>query len=87
MKLIGYIIALIGLIGLGTATIKEIRDPVFKTLNLTSLPLSDDVLIIISVIVIIIGIFKVIDYKRYKKSSRGEIPIYKGNKIIGYRTH
>lgn len=87
MKMIGYILAIIGLIGLAASLIKEVQDPIFKALNLSASQISSTYLMIGSIIVIVIGIFIIMKKGGKGTKASGEVPIYHGNKIVGYRRH
>jgi hypothetical protein len=86
-KLVGYIISLAGLIGLASTI-----EPVSKILpfevpeNIASLSIMP-----ISIAAIIIGILIILISKRRKggKGGKGgyEVPIYHGEKVVGYRRH
>lgn len=81
-KIIGYIICLAGLFGIALTF-----PVVAKTLNITiPAQITTQVLTIASIILILIGV--VLLYT--KKGSSGkvsEVPIYHGDKIVGYRRH
>ncbi len=90
MKALGYIVSVIGLIGLGASMIIEIRNFIFKFLGVTPFAINDNFLMIASLIIVAVGIFIVMKYS--KKGGKGiksgeEVPIYRGNKIVGYRRH
>ncbi len=81
-KLIGYIIAIIGLVGIAMTQIPELKS------QLPALPaqITDTMLLIISIVIVVLGILIVM------KSSRGglrgkhrEVPIYEGKNVVGYR--
>lgn len=73
---IGYIISGIGLVFLAVSSLPPVRD----SLKLPS-TLSGGVMIIISLVLIVLGIFIVMSEN--KKIS--EVPIFEGKKVVGYR--
>ena len=90
MKIIGYIIAVIGVIILTASTIPQVKDFLLKSLNLPAQQVSDNFLMIAGITIAIIGIFIVTKLsKKGKKSMKAgqEVPIYHGNQIVGYRRH
>ena len=80
-KILGYIIAIIGIIGLAFATIKPLR----TSLAIIPSQLTDTTLLIISLVVVIIGIFFIYKTEPSKSSRLHEVPIYHGEHIVGYR--
>ena len=78
-KLIGYVIAIIGLVGL-LLTFEK-----FKTLLKIPLPsgITNNILTIISLVIIAVGIFFVIKFNNDNKVS--EVPIYHGKDVVGFR--
>jgi len=77
-KLIGYIIALIGLAGLVSTTFPELKSqiPQLATLNNTTLT-------IISIVILIIGI--ILTLKKSTIKALKEVPIFEGKDVVGYR--
>ena len=84
-SIIGYILALAGLFGLSTT-----YEPVATKIPI-KLPeiLSGNTLLIVSAALILIGIFLIITSKNSlgRTNKNREIPIYKGNRIVGYRRY
>lgn len=80
-KLLGYVLAVIGLAGIGLSY-KAVRDQ----LSLPVMPsvLSDWTIMIIGIVIIVIGVFII---TRGSGSSRqaAEVPIFHGKNIVGYR--
>lgn len=80
-KLIGYLLALIGLIGLA----------VNSTAGRKNIPLIEsfpkEYLLYSSLVFIVLGVIVLIIFGKGGKSRQveKEVPIYKGKKIIGYR--
>ena len=78
-KIIGYIIALIGLVALVASTIP----PVKKIISIIPESLSNTYLMIGSLIVIAIGIL--LAFKSSSSQKASEVPIYSGKEVVGYR--
>ena len=79
VKTIGYILAIVGLLLLAL-TFSQVRTALKVTLPEK---ISTQTLTIISVVIIIAGIALVTLLGR--KSHGSEVPIYRGNQIVGYR--
>lgn len=83
-KFIGYIIAAIGLFGLAAANIKEVQDFVQNLIpqlaKIDSLTLT-----ITSIVIILAGIFLITKSPFRRTQKLREVPIYKGNQIVGYK--
>lgn len=80
MKIIGYIIAILGLASLALTT-SQIR----KAIPFQLPPqITTTTLTIVGVVLIIIGIL--FSFKKSSSTSKAvEVPIYQGNQIVGYR--
>jgi len=77
-KFIGYIIAFIGLVGIGISTPK-----IYASLSFLSVIQSKYFLI---VGVILVGVGVILASSSSSNKSKGkEVPIYKGKEIVGYR--
>ena len=86
--IIGYIIAIIGLALLAIGLVNEIRNFVADALKINISQTNDVGFIIAGLIIIIIGIYLVLKSPNLKTFSKHkEVPIYHGNKIVGYRRH
>jgi NADH:ubiquinone oxidoreductase subunit 6 (subunit J) len=79
-KLIGYILALIGIAAIAIVMVPEIGGAV----NLPE-PLSGTPLLVSGVILAIIGIMLIVRSGREKQPV--EVPIFKGKQVVGYRRH
>ena len=79
-KLVGYILALIGIAGLAIAMVPEIGSQV----NLPD-TLSKNQLIIASIALAAIGIFMIV--RSGSRKQPVEVPIYRGKHVVGYRRH
>lgn len=81
-KILGYILSLLGVAGL-SLTIQKIREITKITFleNISNLQIT-----IVSVVLILIGIFLVLK-SRNTASSEKEVPIYHGEQVVGYRRH
>ncbi len=80
-KILGYIIAAVGILGIATYSIPELK----KVLQIPT-QINDTMLITISLIVAAIGIFFVVKGKVSSKQPR-EVPIFHGKNVVGYRRH
>ncbi len=78
-KIIGYILALAGIVGIAMSQVPQIKQA------LPALPtqISDTTLMIISIVVAIIGFFLIFKARGGQKSS--EVPILQGKSVVGYR--
>lgn len=76
-KIIGYILALVGLAGVTAYTFPEISSKIPITVN-------PAILIGASIVLLLLGIFMVVG-----KGGRGkqapEVPIFQGKNVVGYR--
>ena len=81
-KIIGYVIALIGLIGLAMYSIPQIKTQI-------ALPISidDTSLLIVSIALVVVGVFVSVKSGGRRIKQDAEVPIYHGKKIVGYRRH
>jgi uncharacterized membrane protein YidH (DUF202 family) len=79
-KILGYIIAAIGIIGLAASQFQNLKYSIENTLNF-QIPLDNNTLLITSIIIIVIGLF----FLKNKKLGKNSIPIFRGKRIIGYR--
>ncbi len=88
-RLIGYIIAIIGVIGLLAWAVPEARTFIEKAINL-KLP-EDMILLIASLIIAIIGIFIIqksghgFAHRFSLKAPPREVPIFQGKHVVGFR--
>lgn len=78
-KIPGYIIAIVGLIGLAL-TFDPIKKSIGITIPASITPLT---LTIVSVVIIIVGL--VLTLKTGSSGKEKEVPVMKGNEIVGYR--
>ncbi len=79
IKIVGYVFAVIGVIGLAFAVMPPLR-------AFFSLPVSfsGNMLTTISLLIVVVG--AVLIYLSGKNESKGkEVPIYEGKKVVGYR--
>ena len=81
MKVIGYLVALVGLIGIFSTI--EIGAKLLPFLS--GFPRVN--VLIASIVLIVIGIFLIMSGGGRRKSRRdeGEVPIYEGGRVVGYR--
>ena len=80
-KIVGYIISLIGLVGLSAGTIPTIKTkiPGLSTISANNL-------MIASIIILVIGILLAMKSSNSLTQLK-EVPIFKGNQVVGYRRH
>ena len=80
-KLIGYLLAGIGLVGLAVSFEKlRVLVPVIKEVPKNYILIASLVLVVLGVVIIVM-----MGKDRGKHKSGEEIPIYKGKKVVGYR--
>lgn len=83
-KITGYVIAIIGLIGIAAWSTSDIRAFIENLIKI-KLP-ADNPLLIASIVIIIIGIFLVIKSGRFRSGRKSpEVPIYRGRNLVGFR--
>ncbi len=78
-KIIGYILALLGILSLAVGTMPQLR----KALSFIPAEISNKILIIAGVVIVVIGI--ILLYKKDSGKKLEEVPIYHGKEIVGYR--
>ncbi|MFH1425531.1 MAG: hypothetical protein ABIG28_02255 [archaeon] len=78
-KVLGYILAIAGLIGLASSVI-GFEIPFFTELGST-------ILLIISLGLIVVGILFVMKGGGRRGKQAAEVPIYHGKNVVGYRRH
>jgi hypothetical protein len=79
-KIIGYVLAIVGLLGVAAFTVPAVK----TALPFTSDQISDTTLLIVSIALLVVGLFIVIKGGRGGKQAT-EVPIYSGKNIVGYR--
>lgn len=84
-KPIGYLISIIGLVGLSAWSSADLNKVISKVLPFIE-NISNTILLIISIVLIAIGLFLVTKSPAYSRKSK-EVPIFRGKEIIGYRRH
>ena len=85
-KIIGYILALIGIAGLAISNVSQIKNAIALPSEIAQI--GDLNLTIVSVIIAAIGVFLIMRSGRGrggKRSKNMEVPIYHGKNIVGYR--
>jgi len=80
MKILGYVLAIVGVLGLALAMVPELGSQV-------SLPeeLDETTLTIVSLIIAAIGIFFITRGGGGKRGKVKEVPIFQGKDVVGYR--
>ncbi|MDO8459615.1 MAG: hypothetical protein Q7S74_00760 [Nanoarchaeota archaeon] len=78
-KIVGYIIALVGLVGVAASSVPLISDfiPILK------LPFSSTIILGVSLVLVVIGLLFASKGSRGKQPA--EVPIYQGKNVVGYR--
>ena len=80
-KLIGYILALIGLLGIGIYTVPEMNSYTGIPTQFLGTPL-----LIVGIVLIVLVLFFVVKGGRGGRQA-AEVPIYHGKNLVGYRRH
>jgi membrane protein DedA with SNARE-associated domain len=77
-KIIGYVLSIGGIVGLAYTMVPQLQKylPFLEGISTTILTAA-------SIVLILIGLFLVI--KRSRGRRGGEVPIYRGKHIVGYR--
>ena len=87
-RALGYFTAIIGLIGLTASLFPEFKDYLSSSLSISTSQITNTYLMIGSVVIIIVAILLVMKSgRRGKTQIPREVPIFHGNKIVGYRRH
>lgn len=86
-KILGYLISLIGLAGIALTAIPNLKAQIKIPAAIIGIPLTNTIMIILSIIILAIGIFIVLTSKKSSSSQKKEVPIYEGDKVVGYRRH
>jgi len=81
-KIIGYILAMLGLLGIVIYTIPEVADFAALPAQLTG-----TTLLIVSIVLLVVGIFFIKRSGGKRGKQETEVPIYKGKNVVGYRRH
>jgi hypothetical protein len=86
-KVIGYILALVGLIGLAGAIFTPVREKVLSVLPEEIGGAVGTSLLVISLVLLGAGIVMIYLEGGFSssKQKQKEVPIYKGKEIVGYR--
>lgn len=86
MKIIGYILSIIGLIGLAAAMVPQINTFLIAKAQFTFLSqIANLYLTIGSLILVAIGLFILMKFGSRRSKKIVEVPIYQGKNIVGYR--
>jgi membrane protein implicated in regulation of membrane protease activity len=81
-KPLGYIFAAIGLIGLAIYTVPEVAVLTALPTEFAGIPL-----LVISIALVVIGLFFIIRSGSSRGKQAEEVPIFKGKNVVGYRRH
>ncbi|MBU0761288.1 MAG: hypothetical protein KJ600_03195 [Nanoarchaeota archaeon] len=79
-KILGYILAVAGLVGVAAWAVKPIRQAIPEIGQFGEMPL-----IAVSIALAVIGIFMVVRSGSFRKQKSSEVPIYQGKNVVGYR--
>ncbi len=82
MKVIGYVLVLLGLLFAAASKVTEIQSVFISSLKLSKAFLVSYALII-GVVFLLFGAFLILKSGKIKQPE--EVPIYEGKKIVGYR--
>lgn len=85
MKVIGYVLVGLGLVGISVSSIKSVKDIVFGFLPEAVVGVIGTSLLIGSLVVLGVGVVLLYLAGRGGGQEKEEVPIYKGKKIVGYR--
>ena len=80
IKLIGYVLIALGIIGLAIINIPQVRSEVTLPPQLT-----DNIVMIGSLVIALIGVFLAFRGGGRRGKQMPEVPIYHGKNIVGYR--
>ncbi len=86
-KFVGYGIAIVGLIILALNSFRDKLPETLKDIKILETLISSDkkIMIIISLALVGLGLVLAFSKKGIRKGQIREVPIYEGNKIVGYR--
>lgn len=77
-KILGYILALVGIVGIAAYTIPQVKDAI-------PLPeIGDTILLVVSLALAVVGIFFIVRTGGGRRQA-SEVPIYRGKRVVGYR--
>jgi len=80
-KILGYILTALGVIGIAAYSVPQVKQSIPGLSEVT-----DTILITISIILFLIGIFFIVKGGGGGRQAR-EVPIYHGKNVVGYRRH
>lgn len=87
-KILGYLISLLALAALASTSIPKLKAQLKIPATIIGLPLTNTIITIISIIVLALGIFIVLTSKKSSSTTtKKDLPIYEGEKIVGFRRH
>jgi hypothetical protein len=77
-KILGYVLAIVGVVGIAAWAVPQIKAAIPFLVDVQDL-----MLIIVSIVVALIGLFFIVKMGGGKKAH--EVPIYQGKNVVGYR--
>lgn len=89
MKILGYILAVLGLVGVAAYSIPEFYTYTNNFLKGSfgdAFVMSYNVLLVVSIVLVLLGVFFIFKSGGRRRSSGNvEVPIYHGSRVVGYR--
>ena len=79
-KIVGYVLAIVGLVGVAAWAIPEVKKMI-PNLN----QVGDTTLVVVSGAIVLLGLILAMKGRRGRRG--GEVPIYHGRDVVGYRRH
>ncbi|MCA9485662.1 MAG: hypothetical protein KC506_02360 [Nanoarchaeota archaeon] len=89
-KILGYILAVIGIVGIAIWAVPQLASPVksfYQTIAGEDATLNLTYTLIAGIIIALLGTFFIIKGGRGRRSKITEVPIFRGKEVVGYRQH
>jgi len=81
-KTLGIVLSVLGIVGVAAYSIPSIKSAIpYIT------PVPDTILVVVSVVLLLIGLFIIVKFGGSSRKQPKEVPIYHGKNIVGYRRH
>ena len=85
MKIVGYLISIIGLVILGAGSFKPVKDFVNGIVKIPA-SITDIYFMVGGLVILILGLWIVTKSGRKSSAKQpAEVPIYRGEKVVGFR--